>query len=125
MSTDGTRLPEDRSALMLDAARNLAPNDRKAMALEFMRNLDPAAKSEVARESGAVPPPGQRAANAIWMIIVITFALVLIGSAASLFFGVLVSSKTTELQILLTIFTAVVGFLAGLLSPSPQRIKRF
>jgi len=61
----------------------------------------------------------QGTGNAIWMIIVTTFAIVLIGSAVTLFYGVLGTSKTTELQILLTIFTTVVGFLAGLLSPSP------
>ena len=65
--------------------------------------------------------------DAIWIIVVGAFAAVMLGSAY-----VLGSSITTEIKVgttyvtkgetILTVFTTVVAFLAGLLSPSP--IKR-
>lgn len=119
MSTDRDRSQWDNKALALNAIPDLGPDDKKAVALEYMRNLDHSAKAEVARESGVVPPPGQRVTNVIWIMVVTAFALVLLGSTGSLFFSVLASSKTMGLQVLLTVFTTVVGFLAGLLSLSP------
>jgi len=60
----------------------------------------------------------------LWLIVVLSFAIVLVGAFLSLAFGVLVLRKSAadaELQILLTVFTSAVAFLAGLLTPGPAR----
>jgi hypothetical protein len=68
--------------------------------------------------------PDQKTNNAIWLIIVICFSVVMVGAAYVL--GAGATSKLeagatyfTKVDTILTIFTTVVAFLAGLLAPSP------
>jgi hypothetical protein len=68
----------------------------------------------------AVGKPSMKMRDKLWLIVVIAFAIVLIGSFATLAFGVFVNAqgKVTP-ELILTMFTSVVGFLAGLFVPSP------
>jgi hypothetical protein len=75
-----------------------------------------------------LPPPSQATNNAIWLIVVIAFALVMVGAAYVL--GTGVTSKldasvqyVTKGETILTVFTTTVGFLAGLLASSPVKGK--
>jgi hypothetical protein len=73
-------------------------------------------------------PPSPPANDRIWLLIVGAFALVMIGSAAVLGAGVFsqvvdASKQITKSDTILTVFTTVVGFLAGLLAPSPVSKK--
>ncbi len=72
----------------------------------------------------ALPPPDSQTNNVIWLIIVLSFAVVMVGAAYVL--GANVTSKlengmqyVTKPETLVTVFTTAVAFLAGLLSPSP------
>ncbi len=72
-----------------------------------------------------LPPPSDTITNTIWLIIVISFSLVMVGSALVLGVGVFStipkdSGLISKPDTLLTVFTTVVGFLAGLISPSPM-----
>lgn len=74
----------------------------------------------------ALPAPDSRTNNAIWPIVVISFALVMVGSAFVLGSGVRLKLEAntlyaTKSDTILTVFTTVVAFLAGLLSPSPVK----
>lgn len=71
-----------------------------------------------------LPPPDPDTASRLWLIVVFSFALVVVFCAAVLGFGV--TSKlepdatyAVKGDTILTVFTTVVGFLAGLLAPSP------
>jgi hypothetical protein len=84
--------------------------------------LEKAAKDAV-RE---VPPPDAKTTNAVWLIIVLAFAIVLVGSFIFLGagFGREVKSGVEYLvtsETILAVFTASVGFFAGLMSPSPKK----
>lgn len=73
-----------------------------------------------------LPVPDTKTNNAIWLIVVIAFALVMIGAAYVLGAGVSVKLESgatyvTRGDTILTVFTTVVAFLAGLLSPSPVK----
>ena len=62
--------------------------------------------------------------NAIWLIVVIAFVLVLVGMAGVLGMGVFTpfpsgSVQLTKTDTILTVLMSVISFLAGLLSPSP------
>jgi hypothetical protein len=62
--------------------------------------------------------------NIIWLIIVVAFVTVMVGAAYVLGTGVTVkldqgSIYATRSDTIVTVFTTVVAFLAGLLSPSP------
>lgn len=74
----------------------------------------------------SLPAPDTRTNNAIWLIVVIAFAAVMVGSAFVLGHGVGVKLEAnalyaTKSDTILTVFTTVVAFLAGLLSPSPVK----
>jgi hypothetical protein len=71
-----------------------------------------------------LPPPNESTRNTIWLIVVGSFAFVMIGAAIVLGLGVFSDVKAgatqlTKTDTILTVFMTVVGFLAGLLSPSP------
>lgn len=90
---------------------------------ETLKNLS---KETIQQLPQALPPPDSKTNNAIWLIVVISFAAVMMGAAYVL--GAGVSSKleinatyATKSDTILTIFTTVVAFLAGLLSPSPVK----
>ena len=57
----------------------------------------------------------------VWKIVIWAFSIVLVGSFLTLAISVFVPPATggTSGQMILTVFTTVVGFLAGLFSPSP------
>jgi hypothetical protein len=64
--------------------------------------------------------PSRRVADRIWLIAVCAFAAVLVGSFLTLAISVFVQVQdATSAQAMLTVFTAVLGFLAGLFTPSP------
>jgi hypothetical protein len=99
------------SPAILDALRTKPEETLKTLGNEAVRLL---------------PLPDRKATNAIWLIVVICFALVMVGAAYVLFAGV--TSKleanviyATKSDTILTVFTTVVAFLAGLLSPSPVK----
>ena len=76
------------------------------------------------RRWGATRPqlgrPSGRVSDRIWLIAVCAFATVLVGSFLTLAISVFVRVQdATSAQVMLTVFTAVLGFLAGLFTPSP------
>ncbi|HJT57547.1 MAG TPA: hypothetical protein VJ761_13685 [Ktedonobacteraceae bacterium] len=60
--------------------------------------------------------------NAIWIVIVTSFALILVGAFVTLAIAVLIYGKLSG-DLLLTVFTTAAAFLAGLLTPSPNQMK--
>ncbi len=114
-----------RSADLLVKTALASPNILQALKTkpeETLKNLS----NDVVKQLPILgPPPLESKTNkAIWLIVVIAFALVMVGAAYILFSGV--TSKldpnapyVTKGDQVLTVFTTVVAFLAGLLSPSP------
>ncbi|GAC1404345.1 MAG: hypothetical protein NVSMB49_22740 [Ktedonobacteraceae bacterium] len=108
-------------AMALQAVSNLSIDEKKALITASLNQLDPKDKQAAINQAG-IRSPGQKASDTLWLIVVLSFAIVLVGAFLSLAIGVLVFKKSTadaELQILLTVFTSAVGFLAGLLTPGP------
>jgi hypothetical protein len=104
---------------MVAALPNLNNDQKKDLAVKTLGTLPQDDKSEVADRTG-LGRPSQGPTDMIWVIIVITFALVLVGAAGSILYGVVFLGQTADkVQIVLTIFTTVAGFIAGLISPSP------
>jgi hypothetical protein len=63
----------------------------------------------------------QKTRDRLYMIVVVAFSLVLVGAFATLAYGVFNAPATGGVspELVLTTFTTVVGFLAGLFAPSP------
>jgi hypothetical protein len=68
-----------------------------------------------------MPDVGKEVAERVWMIVIWTFAIVLVISVIVLGLSVFIPPATggTTGQIILTVITTIIGFLAGLFSPSP------
>ena len=95
--------------------------EKKAAVAENLKQMSPKDRRDVINQAG-LRSPGQEASDTLWLIVVSSFAVVLVGAFLSLAVGVLVLKKSAadaELQILLTVFTSAVAFLAGLLTPGP------
>jgi hypothetical protein len=101
------------------SVRALPAAQRKEAVRAAMAELPPAEQAEVA--SAVLPRPGKETADRIWLIVICSFAAVLIGSFATLAVSVFipVPEGGTSGQTILAVFTSVVGFLAGLFMPSP------
>lgn len=73
----------------------------------------------------ALGPPTQKARDRLWLVVVIAFAIVLVGGFVTLALGVFMTPAKDGVkpELILTTFTSVVGFLAGLFVPSPAQPK--
>ena len=117
-----------RSADLLVKSALASPQtmaDLKAQPEETLKRLGAQAVSDLPR----VGTPTPKATDKIWLLIVGSFAVVMIGAAAVLGIGVFSqvidsSKQITKSDTILTVFTTVVGFLAGLLAPSPMGSKQ-
>ncbi|HLX39959.1 MAG TPA: hypothetical protein VKR42_05475 [Ktedonobacteraceae bacterium] len=100
---------------------NMSNEQKKEVAVKVLSPLPNDAKTEIAAQSG-FPLPSREPTDIIWLVVIISFAVILIVVAGALVFGVIFLQRTADnVQIILTIFTTEVAFLAGLLSPSPMQ----
>ena len=108
-------LAEDDAA-MLEMVRRALTGDGHSVVIAH----DGQEALDALSTAGAMPPPTDGARDRLWLIVVCAFAIVLVGSFTALAVGVFVpaSGKVTP-ELILTMFTSVVGFLAGLFVPSP------
>lgn len=99
------------------------PEADQATAVKKAVNALPRAQKDVISEAlqGALPPPDSKTSNAIWLIIISCFAVVMILSAIILSISVFAPpvSDGTKPETILTVFMTVTAFLAGLFAPSP------
>ena len=92
-------------------------------AVEALNNLTPAQAQEAVDQSRIDTTQPTR--DRLYTIVVVAFSLVLVGAFATLAIGVFVAPSQGGVtpELILTTFTTVVGFLAGLFAPSPGSRK--
>ena len=96
--------------LLIDTVKALPPTERAAAASEVQAEV----------YGTAIGGPGPQARDKLWLIVVAGFSTVLVGSFLALAVGVFVpASGKVQPELILALFTSVVGFLAGLFVPSP------
>jgi hypothetical protein len=97
--------------------------------LEVVKDRPDAEQKEVAQQitaaTNGLPPPGTETSDKLWTIVVSAFAIVLVGAFLALAVGVFapIQKEGVKPELILTTFTSVVGFLAGLFTPSPVAKK--
>jgi hypothetical protein len=110
-------VPDAEKAGVAAAAVNAVPDASKVDAISSAINSAP---EGVGRQVLDRLMPAQKVTNQIWLWIVITFAIVLVGTTLALIGAVYVSFwrkvDTALVQILLTVLTTVAGILAGFIS---------
>ncbi len=128
LETFSTSLPQslDPSSLalfvnkgMLPAFDELPPAEKSKALAGAVSSQTPEERQRLLREIAGMPPPTPRARDRLWLIVVIAFALVLVGSFLTLSAAVFAIGGKASPELILTMFTSVVGFLAGLFVPSP------
>jgi len=92
----------------------------KSVAIDALKNMSPEDRQDVAR-AAQLRDPGQDATDKIWLIVVSAFVIVFIGAFATLAYHY--ADPKINLDKLITVFTTVSAFLAGLLAPSPVKNK--
>jgi hypothetical protein len=112
--------PELLKALSVQSATGLSDEKRIAVVKETAGQLTPTQQKQVLQGLGIIPPPSNP--NLLWVIVVLAFAFVLVGSFATIalaMFKAPANGALAKPELVLTMFTSVVGFLAGLFVPSP------
>jgi hypothetical protein len=120
--------PPAQKEAVAEAVRALPPEDRKDAAADAVQALSPEAKKDVAAQTistlssedrkdlGQLFQPSQDVANWIWLIIVLAFALVFVGSTIAFFVAALSLERAGNIELLLTVVTTIAGILAGFIS---------
>ena len=87
-----------------------------------IKDLPDTKKKEI-NKSSTFPPPTEKTRDRLWSIVVWSFSIVMVGAFFSIAVGALFLEKPESPiisgDVLLSIFTASVGFFAGLFAPSP------
>ena len=124
-------VPEGQQSDAAVAAVEAVPNEaKKDVVAAALRGATNSTKREVATEAVSSLStkeqvelaerflPDQPVTNRLWLIIVSTFAAVLVTATLALVAGVLVFEgvDAASIQVLLTVFTTVAGILAGFIS---------
>jgi hypothetical protein len=92
---------------------SLVPSERNKAIIDVVEGLDSQEKRDLIKALGG---PTQGVTDKIWMIVVIAFVIVFIGAFLSMAYYY--KESNVNLDKLLTVFTTVSAFLAGLLAPS-------
>ena len=118
----GRDLPETGSSEMLTSlVENMGIEARKRAVTETAAKLPEKERKEVAEILG-IGSPSEKTRNKLWTIVVWAFAIVMVGAFLFIAVGAFLSKPENPVasgDILLSIFTASVGFFAGLFAPSP------
>jgi hypothetical protein len=93
--------------------------DQTDVVRHMVRDMSATEKARFAQQLG-FPPPHGNVANQIWLLVIGCFVFVLGGSFLTM--AVAIFMKVPA-ELLLTVFTTTVGFLAGLLTQSPVAHK--
>ncbi len=119
----------DGSSELMQSARRaiqeMPQKDRVEGLKMLSEGLSEREKNELGRSLG-IQTPTQKTTDFIWKVTILTFAFVLCGSFIVLAFGVFEtvpenSSSLVSGDLMLSIFTAAVGFFAGVFAPSPGK----
>jgi hypothetical protein len=100
---------------------DLEASDKKEVAIGILNRLDNHTRNDVIQQSG-LGAPDQRYIDNIWLIVVGAIALILILTTLGLIYAVVFAGKNAgDVQVVVTLFTAAIGFLGGLFVPSPSQ----
>jgi nucleoside recognition membrane protein YjiH len=108
----------ERETAELTHQLELSTEEKKAVKTQAATSLSVADLTALSETFG---PPSRSTRDILWLIVVVAFAIVMVGSfltmAISAFYP---STSATGIQIVLTTFSSVVSFLAGLFTPNPM-----
>ncbi len=125
-----SQIPSDRRReAVLAAVKGMEVEDRKTVARGAVQALPKQERKEVTIEmaAGYFPPPDTTTRDKIWMIIIGSFAFVLVVGFLALAAGMFLPPANGGVQpaLILSMFMSAVGFIGGLFVPSPASSRGF
>ena len=99
--------------------------DLETIAIEATKKIPETERGSLIKRVSALGPPDKPTRNWLWLIVILSFAIVLIGTFITLALAVFKSKDTTTAtmlanpELVLSMFTSVVGFFAGLFVQTP------
>jgi hypothetical protein len=102
----------------------------KSAIVDGAKQLSDQDKGDVINQiQGGMAPPSDKIRDVLWVIVISAFGIVLIGSFVTLAIAVFRTQDPTKTnlvkpELVLSMFTGVVGFLAGIFVPSPVANKK-
>jgi hypothetical protein len=114
----------DKTDVAERAVGQLPDKDKSDFVKQTIDKLPDAERRDVASSpslQAVLPKPDDQTLDFLWKVIVASFCLVLLGTVAALVFSMYRSPVDggAKPELILAIITTVIGFLAGLVSPSP------
>ncbi len=114
---DTTQVIDSLSAEQIcDALQQLPVEKQTKVVKGAAGNLPPKNQKEVKNSLGE---PSNKVKDYLWRAVITTFCIVLTGSFITLAISVFVNGAGASEQVILTVFTGVLGFLTGIFVPSP------
>lgn len=103
----------------LESVKSLNSNEKKEVLLSAAKDLNNEERQNLSNDLNAIiGQPTQKAADTLWLIIVVSFAVgFLLSIGAIVYSSVFLEAISDKLVI---IFTTTSAFLAGILAPSPM-----
>jgi hypothetical protein len=95
--------------------------EEKREAKEALARAGELAQPQMLAQPEAIPEPGPGVTNILWVLIVTTFVIVLLGGGYLLYD---MSKNAQDTSVILPIITTVLGALVGLMAPSPVQRNR-
>ena len=97
---------------VIDAIAALPEADKVEVLADGLRKLPTKERKKAATQGLAGPT--RQASDVIWLVIVVGVVAAMLASVASFYSG------NGDAEKMLAVFTATIGFIAGLISPSPM-----
>lgn len=123
----GTTKDSDIDDVVDIILKDLQPANLKSAVVKGTQKLPKSQQEEVVKSLGVMGQPRDKTRDMLWLIVVSAFAFVLVASfvaiAASMFKSP-AQGALAKPELVLTMFTGVVGFLSGLFVPSPAAANK-
>jgi hypothetical protein len=106
-----------KKSCMVEAALQLPDEEKKSAIKEAAAQLPRTQRQELAQElTSPIPRPDPRTSSVLWIIAVVGLSIVLVGTFVTIAFDMFLAPEggLTSPELVLTMFTSVIGFLAGL-----------
>ena len=108
---------EQKKRVATAAVKEVPPSLQEDVVRDVAKTLDPRQRRDLAHT--IFPEPENKVINQIWLIVIGSLSIAMIISVVCLAFSIF-HTPNQNVQMLLTVFTAIVAFFGGLLTPKPS-----
>jgi hypothetical protein len=114
--------------MLREQMKGFEGKDQETVIANTIKNILPEKGQQGVAGKLGLEPPDEKTRNLLWKIVVVAFSIVLVGTFIILSIAMFMTQMKDAInlvkpEVVLSLFTAAVGFLAGLFVPSPAAKK--